>query len=85
MQDPALIRVERREHVVLDRDLGAFGDAQGLAAGRRDLDEMAPTVAGIAQASAVAELLELVQEQDDVVGVHAEGVGEILLGAAVVV
>ena len=31
------------------------------------------------------ELLELVQQQHDVVGVHAERVGEILLGAAVVV
>src|SRR5262249_18715379 len=37
------------------------------------------------QARRVAELLELVEEQDDVVGVHAEGVRERLLGAGIVI
>ncbi len=46
---------------------------------------MAAPVAGVAQARGVAELLELVEQQHDVVGVHAEGVGEVLLGAVVVV
>ena len=49
------------------------------------LDEMAAAVLGVAPARDVAELLELVEHEHDVVGVHAERLGELLLGAAVVV
>ena len=40
---------------------------------------------GVAQAGDVAQVLELVEQQHDVVGVHAQRLGELLLGAAVVV
>jgi hypothetical protein len=46
---------------------------------------MPAAIVRIAQARGVAQLLELVEQQHDVVGVHAERVREVLLGALVVV
>ena len=84
-QRPALVGVERLEDLVLDRGLRPLAVLERRAARARQLDEVAAAVVGIAQARHIAELLELVEQQHDVVGVHAEGVGEVLLGARVVV
>ena len=46
---------------------------------------MAAAVIGVSQPGHVAQILELVQQQHDVVGVHAEGVREGLLRALVVI
>ncbi len=84
-QSGALLRIERLQDVVLDRFLCALGQAQRLGAGGSELHEMAAAIAGVAQARDIAELLDLVEQQHDVVGVHAEGLGELVLGAGVVV
>jgi hypothetical protein len=42
-------------------------------------------VLGVAAAGDVPEILQLIQQQDDVVGVHAERLGQLLLGRPVMV
>ena len=59
--------------------------ASAVRPGVVSCDEVAAAVVRVAQAGDVAQLLELVEQQHDVVGVHAEGVREVLLGARVVV
>ena len=46
---------------------------------------MAAAVLGVAPAGHVAQILQLVEQQHNVVGVHAERLGQLLLGRAVVV
>ncbi len=81
----AFARIERLQDVVLDRFLGALGEAQRLRAHGGELDHVATAIAGVAQARGVAQLLELVEQQNDVVGVHTERLGQLVLRAGIVV
>ncbi len=50
-----------------------------------DVDAVAPAVLGVAAADQVSALLQLVEQQHDVLGIHAQRVDELLLRRAVVV
>ena len=61
------------------------GVIQGVPSGLSDVHAVAAPVLGITAADQVTAVLELVEEQDNVLGVHAEHVDQLLLRSAVVV
>ena len=56
-----------------------------LAAGLGDLHAVAAAVLGIAATDEVSGVLELIEEQDDVLGVHAQCIDQLLLRRALVI
>lgn len=84
-QRGSLIGVESLENLVLDGVHCAAGPTQRLAAGVSYLHAVTAAVLGVATTHDVAGVLELVEQQDDVLGIHAERVDELLLRDAVVI
>jgi hypothetical protein len=61
------------------RLLGALGTLECHPAGIGDVDDVPPPIAGVAPPFDVAQLLELVEQQDAVVGVEPKGLAQLLL------
>ena len=59
--------------------------SSACAAGSRDVDAVAPAIFGIAATNEVSAVLELVEQQHDVLGVHAQRLDELLLRGSVVI
>ena len=84
-QGGALIAAESLENLVLDLLLRACRALERLPAGGRDVDTVAPAVVGITATDEVPRVLEVVEQQHDVVGVHAQRLHELVLRRAIVV
>src|ERR1017187_862509 len=79
VQRRPLVQAQRAEQVVLDPARPTLGQAQRFLPPRRQLDDMAAAVGGIAAAGDQPPLLELVEQPDDVARVQAQRLREPLL------
>jgi hypothetical protein len=84
-QRGSLVGVKGLEDLVLDGVHGATGAIQRLPAGLGDQHAVTAAILGITAADEMAAVLELVEEEDDVLGVHAQRVDQLLLGRPVVI
>jgi hypothetical protein len=75
----AVLPAQAREHLVLDALHRALGALDRPLAGRRDADDVAPAIVGITAALDPAVGLEVVEEEDQVVRIHVEGLPQLLL------
>jgi hypothetical protein len=83
-EDGSFVGAECLEQVLFDVLLSVGCSFECLTPGTREVHAVPAAVCGVATANDVAEILELVEQEHDVAGVHAEHVVEFLLGSAVV-
>jgi len=81
-QRAAVPGAELAEYFVLNHLAGLLRPRNGLMPGRSDVDDVPAAVLGVASADRVAPRLQLVQQQDNGVGIQQHRLAQLLLGRA---